>query len=77
MKIQDIPQVGKLGLTVTSRARNGLVRRIIGVCPAPVANAADITALYAAEFGAAPAAGTMVGGFESLPRQFQARVPAA
>jgi hypothetical protein len=85
MKIQDIPQVGKLGLTVTSRARNGLVRRIIGVCPAPVANAADITALYAAEFGAAPAAGkrlfirasTMVGGFESLPRQFQARAPAA
>jgi hypothetical protein len=59
--------------------------RIIGVCPAPVANAADITALYAAEFGAAPAAGkrlfirasTMAGGFESLPRQFQARMPAA
>ena len=84
MKIQDIPQVGKLGLTVTSRARNGLVRRIIGVCPAPVANAADITALYAAEFGAVPVgmrlfvrASTMVDGFESLARQFQARVPAA
>jgi hypothetical protein len=59
--------------------------RIIGTCPAAVAGAADITALYAAEFGAAPAAGkrlfvqasTMVDGFESLPRQFQARVPAA
>ena len=59
--------------------------RIIGTCPAAVAGAADITALYAAEFGAVPAAGkrlfvrasTMVDGFESLPRQFQARVPAA
>jgi len=59
--------------------------RIIGTCPAAVAGAADITALYAAEFGAAPAAGkrlfvqasTMVDGFESRPRQFQARVPAA
>ena len=58
--------------------------RIIGICPAPVAGAADITALYVAEFGAVPAgkrlfvqASTMVNGFESLPRQFQARVPAA
>ena len=58
--------------------------RIIGVCPVPVAGSADITALYIAEFGAAPAgkrlfvqASTMVDGFESLPRQFQARVPAA
>jgi hypothetical protein len=58
--------------------------RIIGVCPAPVQGAADITSLYTAEFGAAPAgkrlfvqASTMVDGFESLPRQFQARVPAA
>jgi hypothetical protein len=58
--------------------------RIIGTCPAPVANAADITALYAAEFGAVPVgmrlfvrASTMVDGFESLARQFQARVPAA
>ena len=58
--------------------------RIIGLCPAPVQGAADITSLYTAEFGAAPAgkrlfvqASTMVDGFESLPRQFQARVPAA
>ena len=29
MKIQDIPQTGKLGLTVTWRGRNGLVRRIL------------------------------------------------
>ncbi|MCX6926703.1 MAG: hypothetical protein NT154_26385, partial [Verrucomicrobia bacterium] len=33
MKIQDIPQVGKMGLTVTWPARNGLVRRIL-VTPA-------------------------------------------
>ena len=33
MKIQDIPQTGKLGLTVTWPARNGLVRRIL-VTPA-------------------------------------------
>ena len=58
--------------------------RIIGVCPAPVAGAADITGLYTAEYGAVPVgkrlfvwASTMVDGFESLPRKFQARVPAA
>jgi hypothetical protein len=58
--------------------------RIIGVCPAPVAGTADITGLYTAEFGVVPAgkrlfvwASTMVDGFESLPRQFQARVPVA
>ena len=58
--------------------------RIIGICPAPTDGSADITALYTAEFGAVPAgkrlfvqASTMVNGFESLPRQFQARVPAA
>jgi len=58
--------------------------RIIGVCPAPVGGAADITGLYTAEFGAVPAgkrlfirASTMVDGFESLGRLFQARVPTA
>ena len=58
--------------------------RIIGICPAPVGGAADITGLYTAEFGAVPVgkrlfvrASTMVDGFESLPRQFQARVPAS
>jgi hypothetical protein len=58
--------------------------RIIGVCPAPVAGAADITGLYTAEYGAVPVgkrifvlASTMVDGFESLPRKFQARVPAS
>jgi hypothetical protein len=58
--------------------------RIIGTCPAPAQGSADITALYVAEFGAVPAgkrifvrASTMVDGFESLPQQFQARVPAA
>jgi hypothetical protein len=56
--------------------------RILGICPAPVAGSADITALYTAEFGAVPAGkrlfvqvSTMVDGFESLPREFQARVP--
>ena len=58
--------------------------RIVGVCPAPAQGAADITALCTDEFGAVPVgkrlfvrASTMVGGFESLARQFQARVPAA
>jgi len=57
---------------------------IIGVCPAPVAGAADITGLYTDEFGAVPVGkrlfvrvSTMVDGFESLPREFQARVPAS
>ena len=58
--------------------------RIIGTCPVPAAGSADITGLYTAAFGAVPVgmrlfvrASTMVDGFESLPRQFQARVPAA
>ncbi len=58
--------------------------RIIGTCPAPAQGAADITALYVAEYGMVPVgkrlfvrASTMVSGFESLPREFQARVPAA
>ena len=58
--------------------------RIIGTCPAPVAGLADITALYTACFGPPPVgrriflrASTMVSGFESLPREFRARVPAA
>jgi hypothetical protein len=57
--------------------------RIIGLCPAPVQGSADITGLYTTEFGAVPIgkrlfvrASTMVDGFESLARQFQARVPA-
>jgi hypothetical protein len=58
--------------------------RIIGVCPPPAQGAADITGLYTATFGVAPVgkrifvkASTMVDGFESLPREFHARVPAA
>src|ERR1035438_2910332 len=31
MKIQDIPQVGKLGLTVTWHGRNGQLRRILAI----------------------------------------------
>jgi hypothetical protein len=58
--------------------------RIIGTCPVPVAGLADITALYTACFGPPPVgrriflrASTMVSGFESLPREFRARVPAS
>ena len=58
--------------------------RIIGMCPTPTAGSADITSLYVAAFGTVPAgkrifvqASTMVSGFESLPREFQARVPAS
>ena len=57
--------------------------RIIGMCPAPVAGSADITALYTACFGPPPVgrriflrASTMVTGFESLPLEFRALVPA-
>ena len=57
--------------------------RIIGICPAPVAGLADITALYTACFGPPPVgrriflrASTMVSGFESLPLEFRALVPA-
>jgi hypothetical protein len=57
--------------------------RIIGLCPAAVQGSANITGLYTAEFGVVPVgkrlfvrASTMVDGFESLPHQFQARVPA-
>ncbi len=31
MKIQDVPQVGKLGLTVTWPGRNGLIRRLMAI----------------------------------------------
>ena len=58
--------------------------RIIGTCPAPVAGLADITEHYANCFGEPPVgrriflrASTMVSGFESLPREFRARVPTA
>jgi hypothetical protein len=57
--------------------------RIIGMCPAPVAGSADITALCTACFGPPPVgrriflrASTMVTGFESLPLEFRALVPA-
>ena len=57
--------------------------RILGVCPAPVAGAADITGLYTARFGL-PAAGTkvfvlvnqFVDGYEDLGTEFAAVVPA-
>ena len=57
--------------------------RVIGMCPAPVAGFADITALYTASFGPPPVgrriflrASTMLSGFESLPLEFRALVPA-
>jgi len=58
--------------------------RLLGTCPAAVQGSADITALYVAQFGSVPVgkrifmrASTMVDGFESLGREFQARVPAS
>ena len=58
--------------------------RIIGVCPNPVGGSADITGLYTAAFGGTPVGkrifvrvSTMVSGFESVPREFHARVPVA
>jgi len=58
--------------------------RVLGMCPAPVGGLADITALYTARFGLPPMgrriflrASTMVSGFESLPRELRARVPAS
>ena len=57
--------------------------RFIGVCPAPASGAADITSLYVAKFGKAPAgtkvflrANQMVNGLEDVPREFSAIVGA-
>jgi hypothetical protein len=71
-----------------SKPQHSGVRRtpstvILGVCPAPVAGAADITGLYTARYGT-PAVGQqlfiqanqMVDGYESLPVTFAAVVPA-
>ncbi len=56
---------------------------VLGACPAPVAGAVDITNLYTTKFGA-PLPGAklfvrvnqMVDGHESIPRTFNAIVPA-
>jgi hypothetical protein len=57
---------------------------ILGLCPAPVAGAADITALYTAKYGAPPAAkkvyvqvNQFINGWEDLPVEFSAIVPAS
>ena len=58
--------------------------RILGVCPAPVLGASDMTTLYNARFGL-PAAGSkvfvrcnqFVDGYEDLPHEFYAIVPAS
>jgi len=58
--------------------------RILGTCPAPAAGSADITALYVAKFGA-PTPGTKIfvqasqmdSGFETIPVEFSAIVPAS
>ena len=58
--------------------------RILGVCPAPVLGSSDVTALYSARFGA-PAVGSkvfvrcnqFVDGYEDLPHEFYAIVPAS
>ena len=89
VKLTCLGNPGENTVLRASPPQNSAVRacrnfRIIGTCPAPAAGSADITSLYVAEFGAVPVgkrlfvqASTMVDGFESLPRQFQARVPAA
>src|ERR1035441_4650547 len=75
-----------LGASPPQSAGVGTCRefRIIGMCPAPVAGLADIPALYTACCGPPRVgrriflrASTMVSGFESLPREFRARVPGA
>ena len=57
--------------------------RILGTCPAAVAGSVDITRLYTARFGVPPAGSKVfvsacqyVDGFESLPTEFSAVVPA-
>jgi hypothetical protein len=57
--------------------------RVLGTCPAPVGGSADITALYTARFGPpTPArkvyiqANQFIDGWESLPVNFWAIVPA-
>jgi hypothetical protein len=58
--------------------------RVLGMCPAPLQGASDITSLYTARFGV-PAAGTkvfvrvnqLVNGWEDLPLTFAAIVPAS
>jgi hypothetical protein len=43
MKIKDIPQVGKLGLTVTWPGRNGLIRRTLATPRNPRTAAQQVT----------------------------------
>ena len=57
--------------------------RILGTCPAPAAGSADITSLYTARYGVPPVAkkvyvraNQFVDGWESLPTNFWAIVPA-
>ena len=57
--------------------------RVLGTCPAPVLGSSDITALYTARYGAPPVGkkvyvqvNQFVNGWESLPTNFWAIVPA-
>ena len=56
---------------------------MLGICPAPVLGASDITALYTAEYGVPPVGkrvfvqcNQFVDGYQSLPMTFSAVVPA-
>ena len=58
--------------------------RVLGICPAPVLGASDITALYTARHGVPPVGkkvyvriNQFVDGWESLPTTFWAIVPAS
>ena len=58
--------------------------RLLGECPQPVQGKADITTLYVNKFGSPPAGkkifvrvNQMIDGYEDIPRQFEAIVPAS
>lgn len=58
--------------------------RILGLCPVPVADVSDITALYTARFGVPPVGqkvfvevNQFVEGYQDIPKIFSAIVPQA
>ena len=76
MKIQDIPQTGKLGLTVTWQGRNGLMRRTLVIPANPRSDrqlvVRDLLAQQARRFDALTDAqqdawNTAADGYQSTP----------
>ena len=68
MKILDIPQSGKCGLTVSQNGRYGQVKRILAPFPPPPQSANQKIFV---------AANQVIDGHESIPATFVAVVPAA